>query len=140
VVLDAIVEDPDLVWLGTAEQKAAHLLALTRIEQADLPHVSVGEGQARTVRYFPDRLPMASQLSQAPAPVRSAMLWRPGLAGWRSLNSATATVISLPWLRWPESSRFCDQRWSCSPGMPTAYTERQWVGRSSSRETIRFRR
>jgi hypothetical protein len=40
MVLDAIVEDPDLVWLGTADDKASHLLALTRVEQADLPHVS----------------------------------------------------------------------------------------------------
>ena len=63
MVLDAIVEDPDLVWLGTANEKAAHLLALTRIEQADLPHVSVGEGEARTVRYFPDRLPIGIHLA-----------------------------------------------------------------------------
>ena len=45
MVLDAIVEDPDLVWLGTAEEKAAHLMALTRIEAGDLPHVTVGEGE-----------------------------------------------------------------------------------------------
>jgi hypothetical protein len=51
------------VWLGTADEKAAHLLALTRIEQADLPHVSVGEGEARTVRYFPDRLPIGIHLA-----------------------------------------------------------------------------
>jgi hypothetical protein len=63
MVLDAIVEDPDLVWLGTAEETAAHLLALTRIEQADLPHVSVGEGETRTVRYFPDRLPIGIHLA-----------------------------------------------------------------------------
>jgi hypothetical protein len=63
MVLDAIVEDPDLVWLGTADEKALHLLALTRIEQADLPHVSVGEGEARTVRYFPDRLPIGIHLA-----------------------------------------------------------------------------
>lgn len=63
MVLDAIVEDPDLVWLGTADEKAAHLLALTRIEQADLPHISVGEGEARTVRYFPDRLPIGIHLA-----------------------------------------------------------------------------
>ena len=63
MVLDAIVEDPDLVWLGTADEKAAHLLALTRIEQADLPHVSVGEAEARTVRYFPDRLPIGIHLA-----------------------------------------------------------------------------
>jgi hypothetical protein len=63
MVLDAIVEDPDLVWLGTAEEKAAHLLALTRLEQADLPHASVGEGEARRVRYFPDRLPIGIHLA-----------------------------------------------------------------------------
>jgi hypothetical protein len=58
MVVDAIVEDPELVWLGTAEEKAADLLALTRIEAANLPHVTVGERDARTVRYFPDRLPI----------------------------------------------------------------------------------
>jgi hypothetical protein len=63
MVFDAIVEDPDLVWLGTADEKAAHLLALTRIEQADLPHVAVGEGEARTVRYFPDRMPIGIHLA-----------------------------------------------------------------------------
>ena len=63
MVLDAVVEDADLVWLGTADEKAAHLLALTRIEQADLPHVSVGEGETRRVRYFPDRLPLGIQLA-----------------------------------------------------------------------------
>jgi hypothetical protein len=58
MVLDAIVEDPDLVWLGTADEKATHLLALTRIAESDLPHISVGEGDSHTVRYFPDRLPI----------------------------------------------------------------------------------
>jgi hypothetical protein len=59
MVLDAIVEDPDLVWLGTADEKAAHLTALTRIAPEDLPHVTVGRGDARTTRYFPERLPIA---------------------------------------------------------------------------------
>lgn len=63
MVLDAIVEDPDLVWLGTAEEKAAHLVALTRIAAADLPHVAVGEGEQRKVRYFPDRLPIGIHLA-----------------------------------------------------------------------------
>jgi hypothetical protein len=58
MVLDAIVEDPDLVWLGTAEEKSTHLTTLIRIEPADLPHTTVGEGDARTVRHFPDRLPI----------------------------------------------------------------------------------
>ena len=48
---------PDLVWLGTADEKGTHLLALTRIAEADLPHVTTGEGERQRVRYFPDRLP-----------------------------------------------------------------------------------
>src|SRR5690606_13333963 len=40
MLLDAIVEDPDMVWLATAEQKAANLAALTSIEPTELPHVT----------------------------------------------------------------------------------------------------
>jgi hypothetical protein len=58
MVLDAIVEDPGLVWLGTAEEKSTHLTTLLRIEPADLPHTSTGEGDGRRVRYFTDRLPI----------------------------------------------------------------------------------
>jgi hypothetical protein len=63
MVLDAIGEDPDLVWLGTAAEKTAHLTTLIRIEPADLPHITVGDGDARTVRYFPDRLPIGIHLA-----------------------------------------------------------------------------
>jgi hypothetical protein len=63
MVLDAIVEDPDLVWLGTADEKAAHLLALTRMAETDLPHATVGDGDRRRVRYFPDRLPIGVHLA-----------------------------------------------------------------------------
>jgi hypothetical protein len=58
MVLDAIVTSPDVVWLGTAEEKATHLTALAAISPADLPHVTIGEGDKRTTRYFPDRLPI----------------------------------------------------------------------------------
>jgi hypothetical protein len=42
MVLDAIVEDPDLMWLGTSEAKTAHLTTLIRIKSADLPHHRYG--------------------------------------------------------------------------------------------------
>jgi hypothetical protein len=58
MVLDAIVTSPELVWLGTAEEKAAHLTALTAVNPTDLPHVAIGEDDKRTIRYFPDRLPI----------------------------------------------------------------------------------
>jgi hypothetical protein len=58
MVLDAIVASPELVWLGTTEEKAAHLTALTAINPADLPHVTIGEGDNGIIRYFPERLPI----------------------------------------------------------------------------------
>jgi hypothetical protein len=61
MVLDAIVTSPDVVWLGTAEEKAAHLTALAAINPGDLPHVTIGEGDKRTIRCFPDRLPIGVQ-------------------------------------------------------------------------------
>jgi len=58
MVLDAIVEDADLIWLATSDEKAAHLTALTPIAPEDLPHAVVGVGDARKVRRFPDSLPI----------------------------------------------------------------------------------
>jgi hypothetical protein len=58
MLLDAIVESPELVWLATTEEKVVHLTTLTRIEPTQLPHVTTGQGADRTVRYFPERLPI----------------------------------------------------------------------------------
>jgi hypothetical protein len=63
MVLDAIVEDPEMIWLGTAQDKANHLTALTGIKPEDLPHVTVGDGDGRRARYFPDRLPIGIHLA-----------------------------------------------------------------------------
>ena len=51
------------MWLGTADEKAAHLTALTRIDLTNLPHVTVRQGDARTIRYFPERLPIGIHLA-----------------------------------------------------------------------------
>jgi hypothetical protein len=58
MILDAIVESPDVVWLATAEEKAAQLTLLTRMAREELPHITVRQGDAVTVRYFPERLPI----------------------------------------------------------------------------------
>ena len=63
MVLDAIVEDPDLVWLGTAEEKAAHLMTLTRIDQSTCLTSPSARVNARAVRYFPERLPIGIHLA-----------------------------------------------------------------------------
>lgn len=58
MVLDAIVESPELVWLATTDEKLAHLTTLTRIDPAQLPHVTTARGAEGGVRYFPERLPI----------------------------------------------------------------------------------
>jgi hypothetical protein len=63
MVLDALVESADLVWLATPDEKVLHLTTLTMISPEQLPHVTVGVGEARTVRYFPERLPIGIHLA-----------------------------------------------------------------------------
>jgi hypothetical protein len=63
MVLDAIVEDPEMIWLATAEDKANHLTALTGVKPEGLPHLTAGDGERRRTRYFPDRLPIGIHLA-----------------------------------------------------------------------------
>jgi len=61
MLLDAILENPQIVWLSTPDEKVAHLTALTAISPEDLPHVAVAtaeDGAERQGRLFPDRLPV----------------------------------------------------------------------------------
>ncbi len=61
MLLDAILENPQIVWLSTPEEKVAHLTTLTAVSREELPHVAVataGDSAERQVRFFPDRLPV----------------------------------------------------------------------------------
>jgi len=117
MVLDAIVASPELVWLGTAEEKAAHLTALTAINPADLPHVTIGEGDKRTVSTRPGRPSQhrasrrctgcGSRTATGSSPTldreRSTMRYSRAQASSKPSNSVIGTVISLPWLTSPEA-------------------------------------
>jgi hypothetical protein len=59
MVLDTILEHPDIVWLATPGEKVAHLTTVTRVPLEDLPRLVIGQGDTRQVRYFPDRLPIS---------------------------------------------------------------------------------
>jgi hypothetical protein len=58
MLLDAIVENPELVWLATTDEKIAHLTTLTQVPPEQLPHVTTLQGSDRATRYFPERLPI----------------------------------------------------------------------------------
>jgi hypothetical protein len=56
--LDAIVEQADMVWLGSAKRKSAHLTALTRIDTTTLPTSLSATAMRSPIRYSPERLPI----------------------------------------------------------------------------------
>lgn len=62
-LLDAVLTSPDVVWLATAEEKQVHLSGVANIAADKAPHLSVGEGASRTVRVFPDKVPIGIDLS-----------------------------------------------------------------------------
>jgi hypothetical protein len=63
MILDAVLEGRDFVWLGTAIDKRRHLMRYLgdRLPKSDYPQLSFGDGEAKVVRYFPDKLPIGVQ-------------------------------------------------------------------------------
>lgn len=61
MLLDGVLADREFLWLGTERDKYAHFVMLLqgRLENDELPRlVFRGSGHDRTVRYFPDKLPI----------------------------------------------------------------------------------
>jgi hypothetical protein len=60
MLLDAVLDDSICTWLGPASDKRRHFMRHLedRLETREYPHLSFGEGPARAVRYFPDKLPI----------------------------------------------------------------------------------
>ena len=58
MVLDAMLADPDLVWLGTERDKLAHFSACTSLRPDEMPRLIFRGATGTTMRYFPDRFPI----------------------------------------------------------------------------------
>jgi hypothetical protein len=58
MMLDALLKEPNLVWLASADEKLDQLSALTRVPIEAMPQVSSTVNGVEQVRYFPDRLPL----------------------------------------------------------------------------------
>jgi len=61
MILDAVLADRHYTWLGTENDKLAYFilcLLQTRLQKHEYPHIAFGEGGEKTVRYFPDKLPI----------------------------------------------------------------------------------
>ena len=63
MLLDAVLDDREFVWLGPSMDKRRHFIRHLgdRLELRDYPHLLFGDGPEKTVRYFPDKLPIGMQ-------------------------------------------------------------------------------
>jgi hypothetical protein len=63
MILDAVLEGRDFAWLGTAIDKRRHFMRYLgdRLPNTDYLHLTFGDGEAKAVRYFPDKLPIGVQ-------------------------------------------------------------------------------
>jgi len=58
MLLDAVLSDRDLNWLATEREKVAHFTLTRRVAPGDLPALVFSSGTSRTIRRFPDKLPI----------------------------------------------------------------------------------
>jgi hypothetical protein len=60
MLLDAVLDDPTTTWLGPAIDKRRHFMRHLdcRLEKPEYPHLTFGTGASKTVRDFPDKLPI----------------------------------------------------------------------------------
>src|SRR5688572_14482069 len=66
MLLDAVISQPDLVWLSTASDKVAFFtVAAPSCPPERLPHKSIGTDEKR-VRQFPDALPIGVERTGRP--------------------------------------------------------------------------
>lgn len=60
MILDGVLADPALTWLGTEREKRRYFIERlgTRLEEQEYPRLVFGTPPETTVRYFPDKLPI----------------------------------------------------------------------------------
>ena len=70
MILDAVLAEPKLVWLGPATDKMRFLAGeadeASRLRQDEYPHLCFGEGAGQVTRYFPDKVPIGATACGSP--------------------------------------------------------------------------
>lgn len=58
MILDAVLADRTLQWLGTESEKVEYFARVTRLHPSELPLLKFGDASDQTVRWFPYKLPI----------------------------------------------------------------------------------
>jgi hypothetical protein len=85
MILDAVLADRRHSWLGTEQDKVAYFKASLsdRFTPEDLPRLTFGDGDQKTIRYFPDKLPIGVERDYGPRHVFLYLVTRDVPAGFR---------------------------------------------------------
>lgn len=60
MVLDAVIADRKLRWLGTESEKLEYFSRATSLTASELPLLRFGEAPSQATRWFPDKLPIGT--------------------------------------------------------------------------------
>src|SRR5689334_2218182 len=52
MLLDCVLAEPRLRWLGSEREKVEYFSAATSLRLKELPHIAFGRGAEKTIRYF----------------------------------------------------------------------------------------
>ena len=68
MVLDAVLSDQTVLWLGAERDKLSYFRRRVgdRLQLTELPKLTFGTGPRPTVRYFPDKMPIGIRLHEDP--------------------------------------------------------------------------
>jgi hypothetical protein len=70
MILDAVLAEPDRVWLGPTADKMRFFAAQTneagRLKLDEYPRLCFGDGATKVTRHFPDKLPIGATASGSP--------------------------------------------------------------------------
>lgn len=79
MLLDAVLEDRSLRWLGPAGDKRKYFLRAVgdKLSWLEFPRIRFGEGSKAAVRYFPDKLPVGVHADVADQAVFVYLVSRP---------------------------------------------------------------
>jgi hypothetical protein len=87
MILDAVLAEPDRVWLGPTADKLRFFAAQTneagRLTPDEYPRLCFGNGPAKVTRHFPDKLPIGATATGSPH-VFLYLVTKPSPADFRS--------------------------------------------------------
>jgi len=149
MVLDGVLMDPSLIWLGTEREKRTHFGALRGLDLRDneYPRLVFGRAPKQTVRYFPDKLPIGhAEYGRTHVflyPVHAVDLVHFSLFLLRHQQLMQAlpfwtirVLLPRPLARHADSFRWATRAALATPLDPYLRTELQWYFEMTSRATV----